>query len=221
MKKIAVGVLVALFLTFGFLLLTSTKTQAQFGIPVILSAGVDTTNNKLKINGTNFGATPRVTLGTVPLTTQSSTATEVITDFSNSAFLPGTYVLKVQFSNGSLAVFVLSLGSITMTRTGCGTHAPVVVALATSISGVVGTAIGLAFQFFDEDISTCGANETFTLDSKFLSIPPLSSTVLSDRSSTAPFFIPDVPGTYIVRETVTDSTGRIGQVDITVGVTAF
>jgi hypothetical protein len=86
------------------------------GIPLINSAVVDYTVKTLTISGTGFGASPAITLGTVPLGRQSATSTQIVATFPSqsppSAFAPGDYFLKVTFSSTSLAIFTVTLGAV-------------------------------------------------------------------------------------------------------------
>ena len=214
MKRIAVLVVIALSLSFLLLLLSSTKTGAQFGVPVILSAGIDAANNKLKIGGTSFAANPRVSLGTVTLTVQSATASEIVTDFGTTTFLPGSYVLKVQFSNGTFAVFVLNVGA-GIEAGGCGTNAPIVSAF--NRNGLVGQTVVVTFTVSDPDEAACGP-QPFAIHAILMSAPLQSTASINTTTGQSVSFVPDLAGTYVVRVTATDSTGRIGFTDVTVTV---
>jgi hypothetical protein len=186
---------------------------------VILSAGVDSANNRLVIEGVNFGPGPIVTLGTAPLNVQSATATKIITDLPTSGFLPGSYVLKVQFSNSTIGLFVLSVGAVTTASTGgCGTNAPIV-AVNFASAGGVGFQVTLLATVSDPDLITCGAREFFTYDWKFLDVPAGSRlTNLIPPFAQTPTFIPDVTGIYSVMVTVTDSTGRTARAFVSIPI---
>jgi hypothetical protein len=105
---IALGSLVCLSLL-------ASMAYAQNGVTLITSADVDYSHNTLTVIGTNFGLSPKVTLGAATLTAQSATATQVVANFPSSAlpssFVPGTYFLTVTFSNGRFAVFTVALGA--------------------------------------------------------------------------------------------------------------
>ncbi len=84
-------------------------------IPLIKSAVVDTVNKKLTLAGSNLGLSPVVTLGSVPLGVQSSTATQIVATFPSasppSSFTPGDYFLTVSFSNHTISIFEVTLGA--------------------------------------------------------------------------------------------------------------
>src|SRR5947209_3814585 len=74
-------------------------------LPLIKSAVVDTVNKTLTLTGSNLGLGPVVTLGSVTLGVQSSTATQIVTTFpgtSLSSFTPGDYFLTVKFTNDTI-----------------------------------------------------------------------------------------------------------------------
>ena len=58
-------------------------TYAQ-GVPLITSAVVDYGSKTLKISGTQFGTGPTVTLGSMALTVQSTTSTQIVAVFPAS-----------------------------------------------------------------------------------------------------------------------------------------
>ena len=83
--------------------------------PIVNTAIVDYSRNTLTVTGVNFASSPKATLGTVALTTQSASATQIVANFPlstpASSFTPGSYFLKISFSNGSLAVFEVAMGA--------------------------------------------------------------------------------------------------------------
>lgn len=93
----------------------AVDARAQ-GFPLINSAVVNYSAKTLTISGTGFGPSPAITLGTLPLGTQSATSTRIVATFPDpsppSALAPGDYFLKVIFSNGSLAIFTVTLGAV-------------------------------------------------------------------------------------------------------------
>jgi hypothetical protein len=104
----------ALFTLFCLALL-STAGHAQIGLPVISSAVVDYSRNTLTVSGTNFGSSPKVTLGGVTLTAQTATATRIVANFPSTAlpssFIPGTYFLQITYSSGFFSIFTVGLGA--------------------------------------------------------------------------------------------------------------
>jgi Protein of unknown function (DUF1566)/Collagen triple helix repeat (20 copies) len=105
---IALGSLVCLSLV-------ASVARAQNGFPLISSADVDYSHNTLTVSGTNFGLSPKVTVGAATLTAPSATATSIVANFPSTAlpssFTPGTYFLTITFSNGRFAVFTVALGA--------------------------------------------------------------------------------------------------------------
>jgi hypothetical protein len=184
---------------------TSTGTHAA-GVPVVLGAGVDAANRSLRIEGANFGPNPAVTLGTTPLEVKSSTATEIVTNFTMSGFLPGTYVLGVQFSHGPSAFFALSIPA--SAPAACGTTPLHVSILSDVPSPLVGALVRVAAIVLDPDAQICDG--PFAFEWKFLSVPASSRAVLVPSSGAESAFVPDVPGTYVITVVVT-RTGRTTQ----------
>ncbi len=218
MKKIYVTLVVVISVVLLCLLLPSRRTNAQLSFPVILSAVFDAPNGKLKIDGSNFGASPKVNLGTASLTTETSSATEIVTTLPAS-FLPGSYVLKAQFASGIPAFFVLNIGSTTVPPvTGCGTNPPVIVALSPAPqTGAVGQPVVIGITATDADAVACNGKDFLTASSQFVGLPPLSKLqALTPPVGFNPSFIPDVPGAYTVLVTVTDSTGRTDHGSVTI-----
>ncbi len=72
-----------------------------------------------------------------------------------------------------------------------------------------------ASESSDADATSCGLAETLTYAWSFDLLPPGSTTSLNDAVLT-PSFVADVPGTYRVRLTVTDATGRSDSATFTV-----
>ena len=110
-----VRTLVASFLCAALWLSLLTRAARAQSIPVIDSAVVNHTNSTMTITGVNFGLRPAVTLGGVSLTAKTDTSTQIVVAFPAasppSGFIPGTYFLEVTFSNGTIFVFAVSLGT--------------------------------------------------------------------------------------------------------------
>jgi hypothetical protein len=139
-----------------------------------------------------------------------------MTAFSNSDFLPGTYVLKVQFSNGLFALFTLSIAPAPA-QVGCGTNAPMIQSVnASSPPFVVGTRVALSATVTDPDLLTCGSAESFTYAWKFLTMPAGSQAFFPAPLAAQPSFFPDLPGSYVIEVIVTDSTLRTVQATVLV-----
>lgn len=89
-----------------------SSARADFGIPVIYGAAVDSNANTLTLTGANFGQSPTVTLGGVlPLTVQSSSSTQIVAALPAS-LAPGNYLLLAKFGNFTAAVFETTVGSV-------------------------------------------------------------------------------------------------------------
>lgn len=85
------------------------------GLPLVISATVNYTNNTLTISGQNFGSSPTVTLDSMTFSTMSSASNQIVADFPNgtpaSSFTPGTYFLTVAFKNQLPTVFAVAIGA--------------------------------------------------------------------------------------------------------------
>jgi hypothetical protein len=183
---------------------------------VILSAEVDSNNSALIIEGSGFGTGAVVTLGTTRLNVQTATDTKIISTLFADAFLPGAYILRAQFSNGMLAMFVLPLGTVKPAG-GCGTHRPTIILNLLTSAPQVGVPTVLQATATDQDLAVCGPAEYLSYSWKFLDFPAFSQTSFSTLGS-MPTFIPDLGGTYTILGTVTDSTGRSASAAITIVV---
>jgi hypothetical protein len=187
----------------------STATHAA-GLPVVLGAGVDAAGGSLRIEGANFGPNPAVTLGTTPLDVKSSTATEIVTNFTTSGFLPGTYVLRVEFGQGPSAFFALSIPATTASaQAACGTTPLLVNILSSAPSALVGALVTVSAIVLDPDAQICDG--PFSFEWKLLGVPASSRAVLVPSSGAASSsFVPDLPGTYVIT-VVVSRTGRTTQ----------
>ena len=146
--------------------------------------------------------------------TASSTSTPANVDFTPDAI--GTYQLSAVATDStglSSAPFFL-----TFTTTRCGASVPAVT--ATTDRNAVGTPpttanvnplttvhLGATATDADNSNASCNAGQTFSYQWSIPSRPARSSAVLSDPTSPAPDFVPDVAGNYQLRVTTTDSTG--------------
>jgi hypothetical protein len=85
------------------------------GLPLVISATVDYTQNTLTISGQNFGSHPSVTLDALAFTTQSSASSQIVANFPSgkapSSFTPGTYFLTVTFKNQLPTIFGVDIGA--------------------------------------------------------------------------------------------------------------
>lgn len=186
------------------------------GHPVIRSAGVDLSNRRLVIQGVDLGNNPSVGLGTAVLSVEASSSAEIRAVLPESPLLPGSYILKVDFSSGptaEIAVCIPSAGAPAEPTSGCGFEAPVIAEVAVIPSTPnVGTQVTIYFNVIDRDNEAgCSKGQTFLFRS-VLTMRPVSSTAqLMQSLGPNPTLVPDVPGVYEIHTTVTDSTGRSGQ----------
>ncbi|MFH2112777.1 MAG: hypothetical protein ABIJ47_16130 [Candidatus Bathyarchaeota archaeon] len=77
----------------------------------------------------------------------------------------------------------------------------------------VGGTVSLYIVVYDEDVG-----QALEISTKFIQLPPLSSASLVPSIGPTPAFVPDKPGDYGLRVTVTDDTGRSRYVDLTVTI---
>ncbi len=136
------------------------------------------------------------------------------------ADVPGAYIVRTTATDSTgRASFV----DTEIVVADCGVHAPSI-ADVNVVPGApnTGDAVTLAVVADDLDNADDGCNleQELTVESHFLSRPSGSSTELSPSEGTTPGFVADVPGTYIVRSTVTDSTGRSSMRTTTIEVDA-
>ena len=85
------------------------------GLPLVISATVNYTQNTLTVSGQNFGSNPTVTLDSLTFPTQSTASSQIVADFPSSAppssFTPGTYFLTVTFKNQLPVIFTIDIGA--------------------------------------------------------------------------------------------------------------
>jgi hypothetical protein len=95
--------------------LFSSVSEAA-GLPLVISATVDYTQNTLTISGQNFGSNPAVTLDALAFPTQSpSSSSQIVANFPGgkapASFTPGTYFLTVTFKNQLPTIFGVDIGA--------------------------------------------------------------------------------------------------------------
>ena len=81
-----------------------------------------------------------------------------------------------------------------------------------------GDTVWLDIVVYDEDIAVHGLSQALDVNSEFVQLPPLSLATLVPSIGHNPAFIPDRPGDYGIRVTVTDDTGRFGWLELTITV---
>lgn len=99
---------------FTLLTIVSPVTNAA-GLPLVISATVDTGHNTLTISGQNFGSDPAVTLDALAFPTQASANSQIVANFPAgkpaTSFTPGTYFLTLRFRNQLPAIFAVAIGA--------------------------------------------------------------------------------------------------------------
>jgi hypothetical protein len=131
--------------------------------------------------------------------------------------IPGDYVVRTTVTDDTgRSAFV----DTSVTVTTCGTASPAVDSVvAAPASPNTGDAVTLTIAVSDADNDVaCGFSQTLEVTSAFVARPAGSSATLSTAAGLSPSFIGDVPGTYTVRTSVSDGTGRSAFVDTTVTV---
>ncbi len=127
----------------AFLNLTANVPAQAAGLPVIISATVNYTQNTLTVTGQNFGSSPIVTLNSTTFPTMSSSSSQIVADFPNSkppsSFTPGTYFLTLQFPNQLPAIFAVDIGANGPAGP-AGVQGPAGPAGATGATGATGAA---------------------------------------------------------------------------------
>lgn len=120
---------------------------------------------------------------------------------------PGTYQLVLTATDGAgrsgAQVVSVVVGS-------CGSAAPTVGAIAFSPSpAATSQTIVMSAAVTDADTSApCSQTEAFTYLWAFTSIPAGSAAVISSSTSASASFVPDLPGSYSLVLSVTDSAGH-------------
>jgi PKD repeat protein len=99
--------------------------------------------------------------------------------------------------------------SLTIIVSDCGSEEPDVQVSASTATPSVGQPVLLGSTVTDPDnAAPCSARETFTYAWSMSALPAGSRASLNLSTAAAPSFVPDLPGAYIVRLTVTDSAGH-------------
>ena len=121
--------------------------------------------------------------------------------------LPGAYAIRFTVSDDTGRS-----SSVTreFTAGACGTASPHIDSLgATPTVAKVGVLSKFAATVSDADTgSTCGLTQAVEVSSMLIASPSGSRAALSPAMGLTPGLVPDVPGTYAIRMTATDSTGR-------------
>jgi len=135
------------------------------------------------------------------------------------ADMPGDYVIRsIVLDDTGLT----ASADTVVTVSECGSAPP-----ALSVSGVspaapqTGDAVTITVAATDADNAPgCGMNQTLTYGSAIVAAPAGSSAQLAPANGPTPTFVADVPGDYVVRSWVSDSTGRTDSTDTVITVDA-
>lgn len=131
--------------------------------------------------------------------------------------VPGDYIIRTQVDDGTGRATTIDT---TVAVGTCGSAAPTI----DDVNVVPSDAFTGDFVSFDvtasdlDNATTCNLGQTLLIDSRIVAAPPGSSTSLAPADGDTPGFLADVPGTYLVRSTVTDPTGRASSVTTSVSV---
>lgn len=127
---------------------------------------------------------------------------------SFTADVPGTFAVQLIVANAYLSSPAITHDLVVAA---CGSNRPTTGALAVNPSspgvGVV-TQVSAPEASDADNAAGCALGQTLSYTWKLVSQPPGSTVALNNVSAIAPSFVPDLGGDYIVRLTLTDSTGR-------------
>ncbi len=126
----------------------------------------------------------------------------------------GTYVARVVVTDSTGRS---AFATVSVDVAACGNASPVPVPSLVTTGSDVGQPIALSVSTTDAN-SAC-ATETFKYAWSFDAVPTGSRATLTGTNGTSPWFLADVAGTYVVRVTVTDSSGQTGFASLPVDVT--
>lgn len=153
----------------------------------------------------------------LPGASQAAFNNPAIVNPSFIADVPGTYEAELVVGNGVLGS---APALVAITASACGSGAPMVAVTVTPASVRTGTNVLLAAATTDTDNDgSCNLGQTFTYDWNFETLPAGSTAMLAAATARQTTFTADVPGTYTVQVTATDSTGR-RSAPVTASITA-
>ncbi|MBS2022771.1 MAG: hypothetical protein JST92_10195, partial [Deltaproteobacteria bacterium] len=124
------------------------------------------------------------------------------------ADVPGTFTVSLTVANSFIAS-AAATQDIVVSQ--CGANAPTTGTLAVNPAapGVgVTTQISAPNAADADNAADCGLSQTINYQWQMVSQPAGSTAALNNATATAPSFVPDIGGNYVVRLTLTDSTGR-------------
>ena len=128
---------------------------------------------------------------------------------SFQADVPGTYVLELTVSSSVSS----STARVTINVSTCKATAPAIGEVKSSKTTLnIGEAAQLSADVSDADnLTPCSANQVLTYNWELIRQPAGSQTSLNTAHSETPSLVVDKAGDYVVRLTVTDSTGLSSQ----------
>jgi PKD repeat protein len=131
---------------------------------------------------------------------------------SLTADLPGEYALRLVVTDASGHKSPARTERVTVAV--CGSALPTVAPTASTATPRTGETVQLEAAADDADADpSCAAHApVFTYHWWFAEIPAGSAAALNDAGTRDPSFLADVPGTYRVRVTATDPTGKVSAV---------
>jgi hypothetical protein len=134
------------------------------------------------------------------------------------ADVPGDYVVSLVARDSTGRSSSAALTTVTVSE--CGSAIPTITTVEASPAAPnVDQPVSLNVAVADEDNTRCGLSQVLTVTSVFVGRPAGSTATLAPAEGLTPGFTPDVAGTYVVRVTVEDGTGRSWSRDSTVTAT--
>lgn len=183
---------------------TATPSSAGVGQPVRLEA-VATDPDDAAGCGARQGVSFVWTLDRLPAGSQARLDRPTA---SAPTFLPdvaGDYVFRVRATDTTGRSATVDLA---VPVSACGAAAPLA-AISSAADGRVGAAHALAAGITDADNEgPCLAGQSFTTRWSFDALPVGSRATVAAPDAVVTSFFPDVPGEYVLRLEVADSTGR-------------
>jgi hypothetical protein len=134
------------------------------------------------------------------------------------ADIPGVYTIRTTVTDSTGRS---SARETSVTAAACGAADPSIDNVTVNpASPNAGDAVALTIAVSDADNGggACNLAQDLVVSSVFVARPAGSSASLSTSGGLTPSFISDEPGVYIVRSTVTDSTGRSASRETTISV---
>lgn len=134
------------------------------------------------------------------------------------ADIPGVYTIRTTVTDSTGRS---SARETSVTAAACGAADPSIDDVTVNpASPNAGDAVALTIAVSDADNGggACSLGQDLVVSSVFVARPAGSSASLSTSAGLTPSFVSDQPGVYVVRSTVTDSTGRSASRETTISV---